>query len=76
MVTVTEEYWPNGPGKVQLDKFAGGSTKQKRSPTTNTLALAKRADRAPEEVLEYDDPDYPYPYNIDDIYKWYGDVTW
>jgi hypothetical protein len=69
------EYWPNGPGKAQLDIIRSqGNSKQKRSLTTS--GLAKRADREPDEALELGDDGYPFPYSIDDIYKWYGDVTW
>jgi hypothetical protein len=32
--------------------------------------------REPDEALELGDDGYPFPYSIDDIYKWYGDVTW
>lgn len=73
------EYWPNGPGKAQLDKSkapAGkrGDSQLKRSPTT--IGFVKRADRSDAQICAYGEECYPYPYLIKDMYEWYKDAAW
>ncbi|PVH91997.1 hypothetical protein DM02DRAFT_544625 [Periconia macrospinosa] len=41
-----------------------------------TGGLIKRAEFEDAEVLELGDEGYPYPYSIDDIYKWYQHIAW
>jgi hypothetical protein len=83
------EYWPNGPG---ADQLAGNTqqkrsltsngnqedSQQEHSPTTGGFVKRASADDGREKigVLDPEDKEYPYPYDIDQIYDWYKDATW
>ncbi|KAH7070746.1 hypothetical protein BKA63DRAFT_519053 [Paraphoma chrysanthemicola] len=88
------EYWPNGPGKKQLDKIKARrserrSAQQEHSSnistgridpqherTTAPIGFVKRAESSDEQVCDFGEECYPYPYPIEDMYAWYKDAAW
>ncbi|KAH7082451.1 hypothetical protein FB567DRAFT_594924 [Paraphoma chrysanthemicola] len=44
--------------------------------TTAPIGFVKRAERSDEEVCDFGEDCYPYPYPIEDMYAWYKDATW
>lgn len=80
------EYWPNGHGATQLtgkkntratsDLEVTRSATSGQSPEMLHEDIAKRADSNTGELLELGEEGYPFPYSIDDMVKFYGDIQW